>query len=50
MRTWRRSSPAQRDDVLYLGQCQAKPATLPDEREDADSARRIDAVAGGGAT
>jgi hypothetical protein len=49
VRTWRSPNPAQRDDVLYLGQRQAKPATLLDERKDAQSVRGIDAVAGDGA-
>jgi hypothetical protein len=50
VRTWRSSSSAQRDDVLYLGQRQPEPATLLDEREDTQGVRRIDAVAGGGTT
>ena len=50
MRTWRSPSSAQRDDVLYLGQRQAEPATLLDEAENAQSTRGIDAVASDGTT
>jgi hypothetical protein len=50
VRTRRGPGSAQRDDVLYLGERQPEPPTLLDEREDAQGVRRIDAVAGSGAT
>ena len=50
MRTRHGPSSAQCHDVLDLGEREPEPATLLDEREDAQGVRGIDAVARGGTT
>src|SRR5258705_6152907 len=50
VRTRHGPSSAQCHDVLDLGEREPEPATLLDEREDAQGVRGIDAVACGGTT
>lgn len=49
MRARRGPNSAQRDDVLYLRERQAEPATLLDKRQHTQDFGRIDAVPSGGA-